>query len=277
MSTYFWVGGAGPQTFNTSANWSTTDGGAGGSGPPASGDTINISRGSTQFIGADMSAVVLAGMYCSAPVTWGSAGTPFKIGLASGALCFFTGDYGDTYFSPVCAGTTCVVMFMGAGNVWLSGATAQGTYVFGGGRTQIVSTFTNATPGNWSIVTVGGTVFVDSGTSNAIVVDVQDGTLYSARNISSGTVSGRMFLTGAATNASVIVNPLGFYCHQSSGTITMMWIKSGGVASDSGATAPFTVTNATGYGNVQLFTRGNPLITYTNQPNIYTGGGLASV
>lgn len=274
MATYHWVGGSGPVTFNLAAGWSTTDGGAGGSGPPASADNVVVARGSPQFGGADLSAIVLASLVCSASgVTWGSAGTAFKIGFASASavVCSFTGDYGDTYFSPVCAGTGCIVQFLGSGNVWLTGATAQGTFLVGGGRVSVGATFTNSTPGNWSIVSVGGVVSVDAGTSNAIVVDVQDGVLYSARNINSGSVAGRLFLTGTATNAATTVYPLGLYCHQSSGTITLITLKTGAVASDAGAMAPFTVTNATGYGAVKLFTRGNPLITYTNQPMLIGG------
>lgn len=271
----------GQVVWNSTASWSATDGGATGASIPVTGDTVQIPRGFIQIPGQDLSAVVLAAMYVSAAVSFGSSGVPFSIGFANPAsaaiVCSFAGDYGDTYFAPVCAGTNCVVQFTGNGNVWLSNATAQGTFICAGGSVRFASTFTNSTVGNWSIVQMGGTVAVDAGTANAVNVDVQDGEMQSARSINTGTVSGRLFLTAQAAMAALTVFPAAFYCHQSTGTITMLTGKTGSILSDSGAIGPFTVTNATVYGTSQLFTRGNPLITYTNQPQMYTGGNLATI
>lgn len=40
MATYYWVGGSGTWDNVATANWSTTSGGAGGSGPPNNADTV---------------------------------------------------------------------------------------------------------------------------------------------------------------------------------------------------------------------------------------------
>jgi hypothetical protein len=42
MATYFWVGGSGTWDSANTANWSASSGGAGGSGPPIVGDTVNF-------------------------------------------------------------------------------------------------------------------------------------------------------------------------------------------------------------------------------------------
>lgn len=275
MATYWWVGAAGPQAFNSSVNWSTTDAGSGGSGPPASGDTVIISRGYSQILGGDYSAIVLAAMFVSHAGSIGTANLPLKIGIAnpasSGVVVSFVGNYGDSYLSPVCAGTNCIVQFNGTGNVWLSAATAKGTHIIGGGNVKVASDYTNSTAASFPIIQTGGTVAIDSGTSNAVNVDLQDGTIVSNRNVGVATVSygGRLFVTGLATVASSTVNGGGVHFHQSSGTITLLVVKSGGAASDSGAKSPFVVTTSIGYGSAKIFTPGNPLIQYTNQSQIY--------
>lgn len=266
----------GTVTWGSAASWSATDGGATGASVPVSADSVRINRGNATIPGQDLSAVVLADMIVSAPVTFGTSGVPFLIGFANpaakAAVLSFIGDYGDTYFGPVCAGTNCVVQFSGGGNVWLSGATAQGEHIFSSGRVQIGATYTNSTAGNFPVTVLGGKVFFDAGTSNAVNIDVQDGAAYSARPVGTATVSGRLTTTGTATVTASTVFPNGTHIHQSSGVVTMITVKANGKASDAGATAPFTVTNATGYGNAVIFTTGNPLITYTN-PKQYFGGG----
>jgi hypothetical protein len=42
MATYFWVGGSGTWDNSSTTNWATSTGGAGGFGPPITGDTVNF-------------------------------------------------------------------------------------------------------------------------------------------------------------------------------------------------------------------------------------------
>jgi lipopolysaccharide export system protein LptA len=46
MATYFWVGGSGTWDNSSTTNWATSTGGAGGFGPPITGDTVNFDSNS---------------------------------------------------------------------------------------------------------------------------------------------------------------------------------------------------------------------------------------
>ena len=46
MATYYWVGGSGTWDNSSKTNWSTSSGGAGGSGPPVAADTVNFDANS---------------------------------------------------------------------------------------------------------------------------------------------------------------------------------------------------------------------------------------
>jgi hypothetical protein len=262
MADRFMAVTTGTVTWNSTATWSATDGGATGASIPVSGDTVYIIRGNATIPGQDLSAVVLANLYVSFQGTIGSLGSPFKIGLADGADSRFSGDHGDVYISPFIAANTPPttigkISFLGNG---------FGNIVCGAMcRVVFLSTF----DGLFTVNAIGNTEIQSNSTAGASSCSIvaQSGQVSCARATNNVSVlSGVVTISGVGGIAgTTMVYPNAILNYQSTGTIANLTTFPSGVAQSSGANGAFTVSKSTKWGGSTMFDSSIAMVTYTQQ------------
>lgn len=240
MATLYWLDVNG--NFNDTANWSTSRGGAGGSGPPTTGDTAYIESGNKDI-------------YTSSSVTGVTA-----LYVTAG----FTGAFGTAAAAAQVAGTTLVLSHSGP------------AYVTGGWTTAKSSSQTGQThtfSGSVTVTTLqagqAGTVIVGSGITNTtirssgakVVIKYGAGsgptTVLTAGNVecerSVGSIevmagSRTLFYgTAGAITTSAKIYSGGTMVYNSPGTIASLEIRPGGVFDSSQNPYPITVTSRTAW------------------------------
>lgn len=94
MATYYWVGGSGTWDNSSKTNWSTTSGGAGGSGPPILGDIVNFdaNSGTAATVTVASTAACTSCVVNKSDINLSLSGSPtFGAGGSSGGLTFTAG------------------------------------------------------------------------------------------------------------------------------------------------------------------------------------------
>ena len=209
MATYYWVGGSGSWTFTATANWSTTNGGTGGAGPPTTADDVNftsLSNATSYTVTIATTAPVCRSITVAAPltgtVTFGGTASLTVFGNftlpASGCTWSHTGVIN---FSATTTGWTIttngtsvssIVNFNGSGGGWTLGSalttTSTATLAIGA---LALSSFT-----------LTSTTFTASGTSTRSIN-------FGTGNITvtgTGTVWASATVTGFTTSGTQVVN-----------------------------------------------------------------------
>lgn len=274
MATLYWVGGAGVQLWTSTANWSTAEGGAGGSGPPADTDTVYITTGTSQISGYDATVggtVTLANIYISFQGTIGSSGSPLKFALAANAQSVVSGNHGELYLNPVLSNSTKQLQLLGSGAVILSGSTNnQGIIICG---TAGPVTIEGSYQGAFSVSTYGSTVTVldQAGMSGSPAFTVYNGLVRCYRTFGTAAINGGRLVSLGTCTATGPVRPAtgGIYSHNTSGAVSSITVFPGGVANTVGATAPFTVSTTAGlHLGGHLFEEPTVAITYSGTPPV---------
>lgn len=272
---------SGTVTWNSTASWSATDGGATGASVPVSGDTVYLIRGNATIPGQDLSAVVLANLYVSFTGTMGTAGSPFKIGLADGADSRFSGDHGDIYISPSIAANTpptpigkLSFLGNGVGNVQVSAKSSAVGNIVCGPQCRVV--FLSTFDGTFTVNALGSVEIQSNSTAagSSCSIITQSGRTICARAANGIDILGGVVTvtgTGAVADDTIVYSG-GVLNYQSTGTITNLVTYSGGIAQCAGAPGPFTVTNSTKWGGSSLFATSAVPITYTNATREDSGG-----
>lgn len=266
MATRYLAITTGTVTWNSTASWSASDGGATGASIPVSGDTVYILRGNAFIPGQDLSAVVLANLYVSFQGTIGSSGSPFKIGLDTGCNSIFSGDHGDVFIAPFLASAVNgILSFLGNGmgnvTVMSNSASAQGTYLCGQ-RCRV--NFSGSFEGTFTVVGLGNVNIEYAAT--ACLVSTQSGRTICSRSTGAATVLGGVLtITGvAAAGGITVVYPQGVLNYQATGTIANLTTNVGAVANSAGAPGAITVTNSTKWVGSKMFDQSAVNIVYTN-------------
>jgi hypothetical protein len=273
-TSYYWVGGAGSQSFNSSANWSATEGGSGGAGVPGDTDTPYILTGTSNIEGFDATVggtVTFANIYISFNGTIGSVSSPLKFALAANAQSAASGNHGELYLNPVLSNSTKQIQFLGTGPVILSGSTNnQGIIICG---TQGPVTVEATYQGAFTISTYGATVTLlnASGMSGTPAVTVWDGLVRCYRTFATVQIYGGRFVSLGTCTATGPIRPQGggIYTHNTSGAIGSITVFPGGIANTTGATSPFTISATAGlHLGGHLFEEPTVVITYSGSPAV---------
>jgi len=234
MATFYWVGGSGDWNATNTANWSTSSGGAGGSGPPTSGDDVIFDAGSNT--GTNPFTVTVTGT-SSAPAVCNDFSTGGAGGALDGAMTLTMGATAqlDCYGSMTLPATN------------LSISATQGAFLL----------FKATTSGK--TLTSNGTVFGNV----ALQFDGVGGewTLGSAisairYNFFAGTFNSANYSIGG--NAAI----------QSSGDAVRV-VNLGSSTITSSSTIPMTIS-----GSNLTWNSGTSTITCSNANPTFTGGGL---
>lgn len=255
--------------WNSTTHWSATPGGAGGASFPVTGDTAYMLLGNARFTsGLDQSAQS-TNLVIGFNGGMGTESASFQIG--SSTITCNPGSNAKIYLAS--AGTTNLQMFTGtnasvtltSGDSW-SIDSGGGTLTIGAGCTgsalttygtaQVLASQSTSTGNDWDAITmVGGYIVWGQPLDNAGFIL---------------TMYGGTFVNNAPPTASVtaIASVLLFtngstYYHNTGQTLTFI-AASDGIATASGATLPFTVTNSTRIASGQVFPNPPVTITYTN-------------
>lgn len=260
MANRYWLGVSGD--WDSTANWSTTRGGAGGSAEPSASDDVFILDGSTDIItnitGVTAQTIKIGGDFKG---NIGGAGTALTIATTT---CVITVETVGRQYVNLAASTTVATV-----NV---NSTGSGAVNLGSG------TFTDVYCGaNGTLNIDGGCVVTNLYSAGCKVLSAYNATAHTIAKILGGVgheikrVVTTLTLGGSATTynavtlttANVLRN--GVLSHTSNGTITTIEVQPGGAAL--GGFLPFTVTNSTKYEGGSLFSNTNQ-VTYTNATTI---------
>jgi hypothetical protein len=266
MATRYWVGGAGSKSFQDTANWSATRGGAGGATAPTGTDEAFIESG-TSDINSGLSNAAFTGQLTVSAGFSGTIGTSGGAGLianlvqlrysGSGRFAFFGSSGGNISFARI-YDTRSSVRFVSG--------TVSALYVGIGCNVRSSNGVT------LTLVQNGGG-FIDIGTTG---VGTYAGLGGSAVCVgSAATVSlydGRFQLGGSAPiTDSVSVFGSSTYSHKSAGAIEQIFVAPQATATSESAVFPFTITNSTRWIGSRFFDPSFVSITFTNPP-IVEGG-----
>lgn len=246
MATYYWVGGSGTWNNSNTANWSATSGGAGGSGPPILGDTVNFDANS----GTAATVTVAATAACTSCVinksdinlslsgspTFGAGGSSGGITFTAGTITLNNNNLTVIAFSSNNSNTRTIAF--GTGKIILSGnaatifnmATATGFSYSG------TPTFESNYSGSTGTRTFTGT---STGATESIVpsLDISNGSDTVAISNSWKNLSFSGFSGSLTANTKVIYGNFTV----SSG----MTLSAGtGITTFAGTTGPYTITSA---------------------------------
>jgi hypothetical protein len=239
MATFYWVGGSGDWNATNTANWSTSSGGAGGSGPPTSGDDVIFDAGSNTA--TDPFTVTVTGT-SSAPAVCNDFSTGGAGGALDGAMTLAFGSTGflDCYGSMTWPATNFSVSLSGAFTTGLRFRATTTGKTFTTNGVSVTGNF------NFLFLGVGG-----GWTLGSALTAVSSGF-----QIDNGTLD-----TG---NYNVSVNSI----NSSSGNTRTLTLGSSSVTL-AGSASPifFTSTNFT-------FNAGTSTITCSNASPTFFGGGL---
>lgn len=268
-TTLYWIGGSGPQSWSNTANWSASPGGASAGVIPATGDTVWVANG-TSFInqGLSQSGVTLAALYIGFSGTIGSVGNHLDIRASQMKIY---GSPQNIFIYAATAGTSEIYVNTGS-TVYLIGDGGTGianSYFGARGRIVIDS---SCDLESCSLVSMGATIEILRAEDPSVAEDDVDITMYGGECLCYRRVGvadirgGRLSLFENVIALSIIVGPNAVYNHQSTGNLGSVLVHSGGKASASSATSPFTVTSSTVEGTGDLFTDSAVAITYTATP-----------
>lgn len=270
MASRYLVPTSGNVDWSSTSSWSATDGGASGASVPGTGDTAYLLRGTAaitsglnqstqtptvviQFdgsIGTESTSLT----FDSATITVGdsSSATVFVAAAAGITVTLFENTSANVYVTAAPSGITARV---GGGGLSIAGGIPGGSvYVYGGNVKTTASTVATA----YAILMYAGFVTWQAQLDTAIIV-IHGGTFVAA--CAPGGV-------GSNTISQVDVDAGGLYYHNTSNTISAMYVYAG-TASAAGAVAPFTVTNSILTANGNLFQDPPVVITYTNPTTKY--------
>lgn len=251
MATRYIVSGA--TDWSSTASWSATSGGAGGSSVPATGDTVYIDRPCYINAGLDQSAVTLAALNVTPGMTSGSyigtSSTSFKCGIKSsgGSTGVFKwSGLGVLYYHGDGAGADVCDEFWfstGAGKAYLTGGTITNVYAGTSGLLTV-----NGAAISSYLVTSGCGVSITSGSVEFL--DVMAGvTVVDNANADTVTVynGGYVILRGNACACEEVFVSVGGKCSvqcadgitAASGQVT---VQTGGRIDATGSPFPVSVT-----------------------------------
>lgn len=276
MAVRFWVATSGEKSWADTANWSATDGGAGGASVPATGDTVYVNRGSASIVtGLNQSAVSLAALNVNFGGKIGSDGSYLAIGLQSSTTSTLAGGHGGLYLAPSCGDAAvvnvgrhdAVVKFGGGSNtvvafeptLYLGDA---GTFILGGDcsfsgviRSSGMGVIVEAGTGDYSLVMEGGRAEIAR--TPLLAYAYYRGLI---RNVSASTT-----LAGCEAAYG------GVYIHNSPTTISVASARTGGKITAAGASSPFTVSASAKWPEASLFENSPVPITLTTPTVVYGG------
>jgi hypothetical protein len=265
MATRYWVGGAGSKSFQDTANWSATRGGAGGATAPTGTDEAFIESGTSDI----NSGLSNAGFTGQLTVSAGFSGTIGTIGgsglianLANNGLRYSGNGrfayFGGAIFRAYIYGTQSDVRFV-SGSV-------GGISVGNGCQVQVVN-------GVSVSVILNGGGFVRIGTNGVGTFEGLAGSAVCVGSAANVNLSGGRFEMGGTAPITNRVNVLGSsaYNHKSTGTINTIYVGPDAVATTDGARSGFTVTESARWIGSRFFDPSFVSITFTI-PTLVEGG-----
>lgn len=245
MATYYWVGATTSTDLSSSANWSSSRGGAGGAGTPTSGDTVYIETGSVDITAGSLTCDTV---YYSAPVNLGASGS--AITIAAAVAIHITGN---REFMNIAGSGTCPLL----------------TYRPTSGRLSLTAgTWTTTYCGTYGQCDVGASaVSTNLHSAGCIVTAAYNATGFTLLNITGGNADGIarsaatvyggpgtvVRTTGAAAISTIAVIH-GKLLHHSYGTIASIITGNGARATTEGGAYSCTVTASVAGANSYCFT-----------------------
>jgi len=261
MATRYIVSGA--TDWSSTASWSATSGGAGGSTVPATGDTVFIDRPCYINAGLDQSAVTLGALNVTPGMSSGSflgtSGTPFKVGIksAGGSSGIFKWAGGGTlyYFGDGASSDVCDEFWFvsGSGKAYLVGGTITNAYAGTSGLLTVAgATITGylVTSGAGVLITSGSVEFLDVQSGVAVVDNAN------ADNVN--VYGGKCVLRGNACACEEVFISAGGKCSiQCSDGVTaafgVVTVQTGGRVDAAGSPFPISVTTLYRYVGAYAF------------------------
>jgi hypothetical protein len=233
MATFYWVGGNGDWNATNTANWASSSGGAGGSGPPTSGDDVIFDAGSNTA--TDPFTVTITGT-SSAPAVCNDFSTGGAGGALDGAMTLTMGATAqlDCYGSMTLPATNLSISATSGAFLLFKATTSGKTLTSNGTVFGNVALQFDGVGGEW---TLGSAI-------SAIRYNFFAGTFNSANYSISG-------------NAAI----------QSSGTAVRV-VNLGSSTITSSSTIPMTIS-----GSNLTWDSGTSTITCSNGSPTFTGGG----
>lgn len=127
MATYYWIGGNGTWDNTTKTNWAIVSGGAGGNGPPTSGDTVNFDANSGTGTCTTASTAACNNLVFNTATVTLTFGANFSIGdlftLTQGAINMAGYTFNAGRISSNNSNTRSIAFGSGAINLNASGTT----------------------------------------------------------------------------------------------------------------------------------------------------------
>lgn len=269
MATRYWVGGSGSQSWSNTANWSATAGGAGGASVPTTGDTAYVNSGTSNIdSGLAQTSVSNLSLTVGFSGTIGTASSSLQFG--AGCTLYATGS--PTVYIGAPAASINVIGFENSSPTII--VTDGAAVLYGGGGTLTLAAAVTA----WLIWNLGANILMEaSNTASTAAGSIFNygGQTICRRPMSNATdelevYGGSFVYSNNATMDNLQVFSGGVYYHSTTATITFLAVGAGGVCSASGATGPFTVTNAQFGAGGSLFADTLVPITYTSVTKIGT-------
>lgn len=273
MATLYWVGGSGSKSWADTANWSTSAGGAGGSGPPGSADVVNIGKTASD------SAI-------DTSLTWSTGGGTLNvypgftgtIGTSGGTALDMNGSALNYY------GKASLANFADVGNVLVNTPSTGAVTISG---TDLDTKTVTVVSGNVffdaSAVNLGktGTVEFHGGSITMAAEASGDPVAFSAwggasiacaRTVGTVSITGTSTLlrtTGTKTATRVNVAEYATYLINSTGTITNLYARPRGRVSMAGIPGSVTITNIYTYPGAKVLDQTGGILTVTNPVTDY--------
>lgn len=206
MANRWWVGGPGSQSFQNTANWSTTQGGAGGAAVPVDGDNIYIVDGTSDIDQGLSNASLDPGrLEIRFSGTIGTAGNPLVLGTV-------TSGFGTTFILD-CQNSSFVNLTASIAGGYANVVSAAQTMRLTGG------TYNTIACGTAGILTIGGTTAITNGTTTGELTTAGMGIVLEN---GSGAIDKVTVMGGSVENhrssgsvGSVTIGPLGVFINES--------------------------------------------------------------
>jgi len=240
MATRYAVPSAAGWDWGSTANWSATDGGAGGQTVPANSDTAVLKCAFMPGAGFDQSLVTVTALHILD--NFGGTSNGLSLGTAAAALQInatdlYISNSRLSYLKLTGTFTNVWCRKLGGATLYLNGVCTN----FYGGRSGKVDIGDDCEMTTFATAGMNANIQADSTSAGDLELDISSGaTVECARKISTGTISGKLIMKDAASIAisSGTANPKvasgGTLDIRSSGAISQATIMGGGtIRSDS--------------------------------------------
>lgn len=237
MADRFWVGAVTSTDLSSTANWSTSRGGAGGASVPTTADNAYIETGSVAITSGSLAC---ANLYFSAPINFGTEGAALSVECTT--LMEVRGNRDFVNMAITTSTLPTLHYRVGSGELTLSSGTITNIYA---GAAGSISVLAAAVVGSSGVVKSGGCRLSIAYNATAITYlsmlgGYADGVARSMATLNIAPGAQARLTDAAAVSTRAYVG--GKLLHHSTGTIADIDVGTGGRATSEGGAYPFTVT-----------------------------------